>query len=627
MAYGTVLLSHGSRVQADVGAKLPIRIALVGAAAVPLQTVEDAVYRHLQAKFGKHGQFADGIDGVFDQYHAVSENGVDTSVAKPRSFAPEAVHVDGDSDAIGASALLNLETPHVSFEHRQAGRAEVVTDGLSHPGDFQGLAGRIAASGITVSTVGVGPEVAKPLLEDVARLGRGHFYYCTDPAAIPEIFALETASAGKLGISEQPFSPLVIHGERFLEGIDLGSVPLLWGHVETRPKPSGRVILATKEGEPLLVWWRYGLGVSLVFTSDVESRWAADWLKWPEFGPLWSRLARHAMRKDQARDFLLEASMHRGRAAVLLEAVDREGRFLNDARARLSVIGPGRKTHDVPVEQVAPGRYAARFPAVDQGAYCMELTLDAGGRTVFRRRAGLVVGYADELRLRPADRDLLRSMAIGGGSHDLKASDVFAPSGKTVVCRTAAWPYLLTLALLAFVLDVSLRRVPLLACPAVRGTNSAVTLPDNPAEAPCAGPTGFKRLLLGTTFMAVACAVSAYLLERRPAFDAGPPTAPGAPADKQPVAPESSTGKQPVVPGELGWRVAPPAAVTVGRVEPAVPSLEELADQVRLPGEPATGREPSEVKKASAPAVGPEPIPLDHRRMIHRYFESIRQEE
>ena len=44
----------------------------------------------------------------------------------------------------------------------------VTTDGLGEPGDFDGLAEKIEAAGITMTTVGVGNEPARPFLQSLA---------------------------------------------------------------------------------------------------------------------------------------------------------------------------------------------------------------------------------------------------------------------------------------------------------------------------------------------------------------------------------------------------------------------------------------------------------------------------
>ena len=74
--------------------------------------------------------------------------------------------------------------------------------------------------------------------------------------------------------------------------------PFLLGYVMTRPKPTSEVILATESGEPLLAWWRYGLGMTTAFTSDAKSRWAAEWITWEGYSKFWTQVVRQTMRKS-----------------------------------------------------------------------------------------------------------------------------------------------------------------------------------------------------------------------------------------------------------------------------------------------------------------------------------------
>ncbi len=173
----------------------------------------------------------------------------------------------------------------------------LMTDGISHPGDFEAVAAAAARSGITLSTVALGLEPSRLLLERMARIGHGHFYACDQPASIPAVFALETAAASRLGIREKPFFARVLHQAPFLAGLELHGAPPLLGYVGTRPKPAAETFLAAETDEPLVASWRYGRGTVAVFTSDAEDRWAAGWVRWTGFGPFWSRLVRYTMRQ------------------------------------------------------------------------------------------------------------------------------------------------------------------------------------------------------------------------------------------------------------------------------------------------------------------------------------------
>ena len=310
----------------------------------------------------------------------------------------------------------------------------LLTDGHSAPGDFEGITSNMVADRITVSTVGVGQGSDTDLLEDIAKQGNGRYYYCDDPASIPQIFAKETVTASKSAINEQPFIPQLIRPTPVLTSLDVESAPFLLGFVATRPKPTSEFILATESGEPLLVWWRYGLGLTVAFTSDAKGRWAAEWLTWPDFSTFWAQVVRHSMRKSDAKGVYVEVERQGDKTEIRLDSVDPAGRFRNNAETKVTVIGPsvGAEKSEVEMQQVAPGRYVAHVVTDQEGAYHFDLSQMAGAQTAFRQTRGLVVGYPDELRLKPTDDVLLRRIAeVSGGQFTRHPEEVLQNNERT----------------------------------------------------------------------------------------------------------------------------------------------------------------------------------------------------
>jgi Mg-chelatase subunit ChlD len=336
----------------------------------------------------------------------------------------------------------------------------ILTDGISAPGDFEGITTNMAQAKITVTTVGVGEDADKKLLEEIARLGNGRFYYTDDPASVPQIFAKETVTASKSAINEQPFLPQVLRPTQVLSGIDLASAPFLLGYVTTRPKPTSEQVLATEKGDPLLAWWRYGLGMTVAFTSDAKSRWAAEWLSWPGYSKFWAQVVRHAMRKSEAKGVHVQVEQRERKATVTLDAVDPAGRYLNEADTELTVIDPQLGSRKLAMAQTAPGRYVAEFDTPHPGAYHLEMSQKKKGAALSQQSRGLVVGYDDEFRLRPTNTDLLQAIArVSGGVYDPAPEGVFAQLSRTAPRATPLWPYLVMIAASLFLADVALRRL------------------------------------------------------------------------------------------------------------------------------------------------------------------------
>jgi uncharacterized membrane protein len=336
----------------------------------------------------------------------------------------------------------------------------ILTDGISAPGDFEGIASNMATAKITCSTVGVGEDADRRLLEEIARIGKGRFYFTDDPSSVPQIFAKETVTASKSAINEQPFMPQVLRPTQVLSDIDLANAPFLLGYVTTRPKPTSEQILATEKGDPLLAWWRYGLGMSVAFTSDAKSRWAAEWLSWPGYGKFWAQVVRHTMRKSEARGVDFKVEQKDRKATAILDAVDAAGRYLNETDTELTLIDTQLGSRKLPMRQTAPGRYVAEIDTPTPGAYHLEMSQKKQGRLLSQQSRGLVVGYEDELRLRPTNDELLRSLArVTRGRHQPEPEAVFADLDRSVPRTTPLWPYLVLTALLLFLGDVALRRI------------------------------------------------------------------------------------------------------------------------------------------------------------------------
>jgi len=335
----------------------------------------------------------------------------------------------------------------------------ILTDGVSSPGDFEGLAQHMANSKITVSTVALGSADLE-LLEQIARVGKGRFYATDDPSQIPQIFAKETMTASKSAIDEQPFIPIVVRATHALADLDMENSPFLLGYVMTRPKPTAEVILATEKGDPLLAWWRYGLGMTAAFTSDAKSRWAAEWMTWPGYGKFWTQVIRQVMRSSDARGIEVHVAQQGARVNVAVDAVDEVGQFINQAEVELTVIDPQLRRRPLTLQQDSPGRYSSELDLRDSGAYHLDISVRRHGQVVYRQTRGIMRGYSDELRIRPPDEALLREIAdVTGGRFDVAAADVFAKSTSQVERPTPLWPTLLTAAALLLIIDVALRRI------------------------------------------------------------------------------------------------------------------------------------------------------------------------
>ena len=227
----------------------------------------------------------------------------------------------------------------------------------------------MAASGITISCVAVGSDSAIGLLQALAKIGKGNFYFTDSPRNIPRIFTRETMLASQHFIVEEPFRPRCDPASELLRGLDLAGIPPLLGHVMTTRKELAHNSMATPKGDPVLTEWRYGLGRAVAFTSDAKARWASQWVSWPGYRKFWEQVVRWAIRSVPRSPYVVSVDIEGAEGRAVLEAIDKDGTFVNFLKAEARVIGPGLEAERLPMQQVAPGRYETRFRARDVGQY------------------------------------------------------------------------------------------------------------------------------------------------------------------------------------------------------------------------------------------------------------------
>ncbi len=373
--------------------------------------------------------------------------------------------IDTITAAGGTNLFPALEKAFLALRETDADLKHVIvlTDGVSLPGDFEQLTKDMARSDITVSTVAVGDEAAQDLLQDIAALGAGHYYFCAKAESVPRIFALETVSAAKQGITERPFFPRVVESSELLTGLDMSAAPTLLGYADTRVKPSAQLVLASADNAPVLAWWQYGQGRTMVFTSDAQSRWAAAWLRWPDFGPFWGRLVRHNLRRDPTRNFHFQVRSHDTYTDVILDAVTPDGQWINGADVTLKVARGDTDRRSLRLPPVAAGRYAARVGLPDHHIGLplqFDVELQGPSAMVYRNGRTVVSPAMDELRVRPADTDLLQAIAqTTDGRYGIGPEEITTVAAVPVPQTWHAWRACLVAVLLLFLSDVAIKRL------------------------------------------------------------------------------------------------------------------------------------------------------------------------
>jgi uncharacterized membrane protein len=336
-----------------------------------------------------------------------------------------------------------------------------LSDGQMTRGDFSGLLRRMAKDKITVSTVAIGKDADVPLMVDVAKWGRGRFYYTEDDSTIPRIFTLETQLASKASLVEQPFKPTVASpGHESIQEINWREAPPLGGYVATSMKSNADLVLMTHQEDPLLAAWRYGLGRSVAFTSDAKAKWGVLWVRWGGFNKFWSQVTRWTLRTGTRSDTVATVARTDNVGEVLVDAIDPKGEFINFLDSQVGVVSPDKTRTVIDLEQIGPGRYRGRFPAAQEGVYLVGMAQRRADQMVGSQLAGLVVPYGQEFRDLGVDESFLRELSeLTGGGMLTDPKDAFLQNRHKSRLSVDIWPWLVGLVAVLLIPEVALRRI------------------------------------------------------------------------------------------------------------------------------------------------------------------------
>ncbi len=201
----------------------------------------------------------------------------------------------------------------------------LLSDGDTAPADFESVVRRMAADGITVSTVCVeGPKFDPSLMSQIAEWGKGRFFFAPSFKKVPQIFVQEARKVVE-GLPREerpapaappepppappppppppgdpgpepprPFEVMVRDPHEVLQGLDGRRLPPLEGKLAAaaRSEPGVAVPLVASDGQPVLAMRRAGLGRTAAWTSDLSGPWSASWRAWPEAGKLVAQVVR-----------------------------------------------------------------------------------------------------------------------------------------------------------------------------------------------------------------------------------------------------------------------------------------------------------------------------------------------
>ncbi len=366
-------------------------------------------------------------------------------------------------------AYQQLVTAHAKVKH-----VIVMTDGQAPRAGIDALVRQMRNSGITVSSVGVGSDVDRNLLEAIADRGGGRSYFTDRPETLPRIFVRETKLIAGQSVVETAVRARVAPGVRridLLRGVEIGTAPVLTGFLPARVKPGAEEILRLSNGKPLLVRWRLGLGKVSVWTSDLKNRWAAAWSDWPGYARLARQTVRDVLQEELGLDAQVRLVRERDRLRVAVDVFEDAETPLSGLVGDAVVRDPAGEALAIPLRETAPGHYETDVAMVGFGAWDVAVALRAAPDkpVLATGRATAIHPYPDEHRMVEVQpQDLQALCDATGGTARSGPEQWLDTRGLVHRAWQPLWPDLALAALALLLLDVLLRRVRLGRAPVAR---------------------------------------------------------------------------------------------------------------------------------------------------------------
>ncbi|MGV3487520.1 MAG: VWA domain-containing protein [Tuberibacillus sp.] len=331
----------------------------------------------------------------------------------------------------------------------------LLTDGESPmPDNYESFISEAKKDNITLSTVAVGQDAEKNLLDHLAKIGGGRFYDVQDPTTIPTIFSRETAMLTRTYIVNQPFKLYAFQGNEMSSLFQKG-LPKMNSYIATTSKPRAEQLIASDKKDPILVRLPYGMGRTAAWTSDAI-KWAGEWPGWESWPKLWADLVSWTFPRYEQSAY--SVSVHRDGQRVNLD-IQSEINHLGEGTLKAIAVNQDGKQIPVQIEMTAPGVYKGILQADLPGVYNIQLQSVEKGKVSSNQQVAVTVPYSDEYRPQDVSKDYFENLAEAGGGKVIDDPNAaFHRKLPMAYDRKDIRNGLLWIALLLFLVDVAYRK-------------------------------------------------------------------------------------------------------------------------------------------------------------------------
>ncbi|MFD1031135.1 VWA domain-containing protein [Metaplanococcus flavidus] len=346
----------------------------------------------------------------------------------------------------GTEIYSSLAEAYSQLENKDLQRKHIIllTDGQSaSPHDPYELIERGVDNKITLSTVAIGQDADSVLLESLAQSGNGRFYDVRDTTTIPAILSRETIMMSRTYIVDEPFTPLVY--ESAWSPLFTDGIPQINSYITTTAKDTARVVAESEQQDPVLAEWNYGLGKTVAFTSG-SGAWSGEFQNWSNWPAFWNRNISQILPSFTEMPFTVTRKQQ---GIYTIEDPSQESAILN-----VAVINERGEEIAIQSEPVAPGKIDVHIDE-EPGLVFFSISNETGAAY----RTGLTIPYGEEYRSKPANTELLTTIAEQSGGQVLETLE---PAFREIPYRSFSVQDiripLILLAMLLFFADITIRR-------------------------------------------------------------------------------------------------------------------------------------------------------------------------
>ncbi|MGD6899829.1 VWA domain-containing protein [Bacillus infantis] len=371
----------------------------------------------------------------------------------------------------GTEIFTSLEKAYEELENLKLQRKHIIllTDGQSaRSADYESMIETGKENNITLSTVALGSDADRNLLEELAELGTGRFYDVTDSSVIPSILSRETVMATRTYIEDNPFYPSL---QPYPEWGDFfaGGVPQMNAYIASEAKQGAEVPLLSEKDDPILAEWQYGIGHTIAFTSDISGKWSGDWARWEKWPQFINKLASISLPKYESETYSLSVRRENEETAVLLEGNSSKAAL----PAEIAVISDSGEKIDASTKLAAPGKYEIKIPS-EPGMFYVNISQQSLSGETRTYKTGFTLPYSEEYLMQKENEGLLKEIsALTGGERLDEGKEAFRPLKAGSFEKASISEWLLLAAFLLFFAEIAARRFGLRLIPERRRTRKA----------------------------------------------------------------------------------------------------------------------------------------------------------